>query len=179
MSASIHSTTLASNQENKKRRSTAQTHLFRFISYLVSKPDVRTPPTNPRHRRLEPQETLLLHRSRDLCANARIDHTLMHDNRAARLVNTLHDRLSIPWINSPEIDELDRAAKVAFGVRNGRRASVQRGAVADDGEVGAGLDDLGFAQGQLVGFDGDVFDGGAVEDLGFHEDYRVVAEYGG
>lgn len=52
-------------------------------------------------------------------------------------------------------------------------------AVRDDSHVFTFFDRFGLREGKLVRFGWDLLDSGSVKGLGFHEDHRVVACYGG
>lgn len=137
------------------------------------------PPRHPLDRGLEPGKRAFLNSSRDLGTHTRIHHTLMHNDRATRLLDTGKHHVAVPRVNGSEIDKLDAATEVSFRGGNGGAAGVERGAVGDDGEVGAGFEDFGGVEGEGVGAYWDLFDGGAVEDFGLHEDGGVWGGDGG
>lgn len=137
---------------------------------------MRVPASHSLDRRLKPQKSALLNRSRDLGSNTRIHHALMNDDRTARLAHAVEHGLSVPGVYRAEVDELDGGARERlFGRGDGFGAEVERLAVRDERDVLAGLDHVGFSEGKRVGFGWDVLDGRAVQDLGFHEDDWVVA----
>ena len=86
---------------------------------------MRRPSSNPFDWSFQLQEGTLLNARGDLSSNSGIDHALVDHDRSACTVHTFEDRLPIPGINGPQINELDTDIEILFGSSNRSRAEIQ------------------------------------------------------
>ena len=125
----------------------------------------------------------------DLGANPCGTARLVYNHEPAGALDALDHRLDVPGEHGAQVDELDARAARRFGherrelgrcVRQKRErglAVVDGRAPREQGQVGAGHEDLCASERELKVVDRDLLDRGAVEDLGLHEDDRIWVAY--
>lgn len=123
--------------------------------------------------RLQVVERTLLDCRGELGSETTGEGCLVRDDALARLLNRVDYRLAVPGNNRAQINDFTGDADL-LGPANSHAYLAQLHSIADNRDVGALLHNLGLAKRNFIVFNGHVFLGDSVQNLGLEEQAGVV-----